>query len=364
MSIRSGKHWMSSRRLPLISVVIVIIVLSGWAWWSSTPRPQREQVGPFVQITTLPAPSSSSNLSLGPTTLSTSATQASTGPSSRGSLSNSRLAPSHPSPVTTRSAPRQAAQAGFTRAHLNDDFTTTDSIDLADRCPQGLTWYRARPFGWPTLGTSEFRVNQGVLTFTQSRDYANWGLSTTCARNGHGQHFTFGYFEARLRFNPSTPSAIASTGWPSFWSMSKQHIDGTKNDRWAEIDFFEAYHSPGQRSPHDFVGTLHDWIGHWPDPNEDFGSYGNHIASLGEVDFSSWHTYGCLWKPGEISWYFDDTLVLRQQYSPTGYPVPNPRGNPVGTFSSFDTQAQGMTVVLGSGAGYPLDVDWVRVWGR
>ncbi len=262
-------------------------------------------------------------------------------------------------------APTPARQAGYHRLIINDDFSSTASIDLEDSCSHAFTWYRARPFGWPALSRQEFFVSHGVLTLNQQEAYSNWGLSTICARNGNGTHITLGYFEARMRFDPTQASAIASHGWPSFWSWSKQHLDGTSTDRAAEIDFFEAYHAPGQQSPQEYVGTLHHWETGKPNPRDSGGSYANSpsISAITGVDFRTWHRYGCLWQPGKVTWFFDGKPLHSVSYSATGFPIPNHNNNPRGTFSFFDTQPQGQALILGSGEGYPLDIDWVRVWG-
>jgi hypothetical protein len=59
---------------------------------------------------------------------------------------------------------------------------------------------------------------------------------------------------------------------------------------------------------------------------------------------------------------------MTQQYSPQAPPNPlasttsgiNP--TPAGVFNILDTQNPGMELILGSGSGWPLKVDWVRVW--
>jgi hypothetical protein len=59
---------------------------------------------------------------------------------------------------------------------------------------------------------------------------------------------------------------------------------------------------------------------------------------------------------------------MTQQYSSQAPPSPlasttngiNP--TPAGVFNILDTQNPGMELILGSGSGWPLKVDWVRVW--
>jgi beta-glucanase (GH16 family) len=70
------------------------------------------------------------------------------------------------------------------------------------------------------------------------------------------------------------------------------------NDRWCEIDIFE-----GGR-PHIFWNTVHDWRGKSSHTNT---NYTNPLPK--GTQLTEWHTYAALWKPGQISWYFDDKLV-------------------------------------------------------
>ena len=54
--------------------------------------------------------------------------------------------------------------------------------------------------------------------------------------------------------------------------------------------------------------------------------------------------------------------VLDQAFSVGAAPVPNTAGHPAGIFSIFDTKPSGLALVIGTGVGYPLDIDRVRVW--
>lgn len=264
--------------------------------------------------------------------------------------------------VDTGSAEYAKTAAGYTHLAFNDDFTDATTIDYANTGAAGYNWYLDRPWGASTLAASEVTIANSVMTLTQADSLYNWGISTYHYGTQHGRGFMHGYYEARMRFDPSYATAIThDIQWPAFWSES---INTCINNppTFAELDFFEAYHPLGQTYDGKFTGTVHDWTRSTPN-NIDRGSYGNNIASTPDgTNFTQWHDYGCLWEPGKIRWYFDGQLMLTQAYSATAPPYPNPENHPTGTYSLIDNEPLGMTVILGSGDGWPLEVDLVRIW--
>lgn len=79
----------------------------------------------------------------------------------------------------------------------------------------------------------------------------------------------------------------------------------------------------------------------------------------------NWHTYGCLLTPGKVTWYLDGVAKMTQLYSATAPPNPLANGTitptPAGVFNILDTETGGMAMILGSGANWPMDVDYVHV---
>ena len=90
---------------------------------------------------------------------------------------------------------------------------------------------------------------------------------------------TFGYFEAKMNLVGQT-GAIAN--WPAFW------LDGENWPADGEIDVMEGLN--GKAAFH-----LHNSA----------GSQGGAAAG----DFTGWHTYGVLWVPGKLEFYYDRNLV-------------------------------------------------------
>lgn len=256
-------------------------------------------------------------------------------------------------------APAPARAASFTNLAFHDDFTSLATIDRTATGKPGHLWFTDRPFGWGTTAPESLSASNSVLTINQTTKSPNYGIGTVSPTSKEGRGFTFGYFEARLSFDPS--NSTRSEGWPSFWGLSKDHIAGRPSrPRSAELDFFEAYNDPGQPFENIFAGTLHDWS--LDGAEVDRGSYGNNVHRLDKVDFTQWHTYGCLWQPGKVTWYFDGKPIHTQTYSADAPPVPNTGNHAAGTFSNLDSDPEGQALILGSGVNYPLKVDWVRVW--
>jgi beta-glucanase (GH16 family) len=187
-------------------------------------------------------------------------------------------------------APPQAVNAGFTKMVLNEDFQNFD-IHHPER--DSVAW---RPLG---VSVSErwFSVNDGVLTITtppSSKHGAVASLTTQGAGTDEThQDFLFGYFEARLRFdwNPDN--------WDSFWLMSG--LVG-KPGRSCEIDIMEP-----QSNDSTYIGTVHDW-----DSGKRLKMAFSKIQLPRSARFSEWNTFGALWQPGKISWYFNNRLVGSQ----------------------------------------------------
>ena len=239
--------------------------------------------------------------------------------------------------------------------------TSPATIDMSNSGRTGFKWYTQVPFGSASTPASDLSVANSVLTINQSVSNFNYAIGTMSPTTQNGQAFQYGYFEARMAFNPADGVQAQGFSWPSFWAMSKDYLNGKQNTHWGEVDFFEAYHEPGKASENQFLGTLHDWLV-TAGKTDDRATYGNHAAGLPGQDLTQWHTYGCAWTPTYVKWYFDNKLVLTQNYSATSQPVPNTGNHPAGTFNILNTETGGQTVVLGSGIGYPMKVDWVRIW--
>jgi hypothetical protein len=270
--------------------------------------------------------------------------------------------------ASTASIPAPASTVGFSDLTFCDDFDSESTIDAGGTGNEGYHWYTNLPYGMGQTLPSAYFVANSVLTLTSTGFSYNWGLSTRDPKTGKGSAWTFGYFEARVTFDPAL--GPNSQGWPSFWAISARQAQETTNDRWAELDFFEAVTSGGTGETGwasyggIFAGSLHDWQG--------AGGkilYTNaNAAQYPQADWTQWHIIGCLWVPGQVTWYLDGDPLMTQQYSGSAPPDPlaGTAGgftpSPAGVFNILDAESMGMELIVGSSPGWPINIDWVRVW--
>lgn len=231
--------------------------------------------------------------------------------------------------------PREAVKAGYTHVIFSDDFSNLDlSPDGGgDHRWYNTLWYRKQ------VGPKQFQQMDGFVRFTtdvEPRKTVQMTSMTTWPRSqGKQTLFQYGYFEARMRFQPGPYN------WPAFWLLAKDRVgfdyDVGKGE-WCEIDIFE-----GGR-PKYFQGTVHHWL--------DFKSTTNQNAYFAlppETNLADWNTYGMLWTPKTISWFFNGKLL-------GAAPTPS------------ICQKQKMFMIIGAQkrsmgpSPEVLDVDWVRVY--
>lgn len=260
--------------------------------------------------------------------------------------------------ATPTTAPPAAAGVDYTNLVFDDEFNSINTIDADNTGAPGYNWYVQLPFGGGTVPPSAYTVSNGVLEIAFGDQSASWGLSTWNCAGGTGHAFRYGYFEARVHFNP-TLGTNAPT-WPAFWTFPTDHTCSGVN-HWNELDVFEAYTGGDAAYSGAFVGTVHDWTYN--------GSYINcqnaNNYQPTSVNWNQWHTLGCLWLPGQISWYLDNNLLMTQSYSDTGMPIPcvnctSGSGCATGLFSVMD--GENNMLILGSSQEWPMYVDWVHVW--
>jgi hypothetical protein len=265
---------------------------------------------------------------------------------------------------TSMAPPTPAASAGFITLSFCDDFDSLSTIDTASTGRPGFNWY-TNLSKWSAHSTqpSAYSIAGSVLSLTSTGWTSNYGLSTRDPLTGNGHAWIYGYFEARISFDPTL--GTNSQGWPSVWLFSAAHAQSGDPTIWPELDIFEA--NTGGHAPYsgDYYGTLHQWqdnsIIHYQNSNNRQPTH---------IDWTRWHTVAVLWTQGQVTWYLDGTAMMTQRYSATAPPSPlamtrsGVTPTPPGVFDILDTQAPGMELILGSSPGWPIQVDWVRVWQR
>jgi hypothetical protein len=248
-----------------------------------------------------------------------------------------------------RSASSQApVQAAGDRLVFEDNF---HPLDLSSDGHGNHRWYNGVWFHDQLPPNSNIETSRGYLSIHWTREQGTPETSiTTLSRDlRYVRAWRYGYFEARMKWNPVRGS------WPAFWMIPVQ--DAERTNVYAgiresgEIDIFEGQ---GARA-HDYYATIHDWVN-----NKDVHNNGddNRFPLPPQTDYAQWHNYGLLWTPGKVTWYFDDKAIHSEA-----------------TYRVFDkeeyylalTEQVGSDWKYGSMVGVDqndmsLDVQWVRVW--
>jgi len=239
--------------------------------------------------------------------------------------------------AVAQTAPPQAVGAGYTHLVFDDEFNSPDTVS-----PDGTgnyNWYLnnfySSSLSLPSYGYS---IQNGQLAiYTDASGYSD-GLQTADPQNT-GQAWQHGYFEASMQF---CPYCSLGSAWPSFWGASIEQATGqvAKGNPYAELDFME-YFTKGSESA--YITTVHQIL------NRSNVDNTNNVPTVpAGTDFSAWHTYGCLWTPNKVQWYFDNHLVTTVATGP---------GTP---FTALEQSK--MFLILGAGYWWPTYVDYVHVW--
>ena len=289
--------------------------------------------------------------------------------------------------------PAQAVAAGFTHLVFDDEFTTNTTIELAKaHSTNGYNWYRHGDIKPNDIcintgpGSDATAGAQGVLTIDNTPDVFNAVLqtvppnATSAQRVGTWQH---GYFEARIQYSPFvTGDGGRKTGWPSFWLWAVQALSPFQGQKTAECDIFEALPLGTAGASSQAINTMHNW-----ENSKDYaaqtnlfntGSNNLQVSLVGSTKSAqptdgAWHTYGCLWASngngsGTAQFYYDGFLIVHQRGVTTFLTGTNQRlapgqisGSTIGT-SLTAMETDNMFMYLGTAQGWPMSVDWVRVW--
>jgi beta-glucanase (GH16 family) len=233
-------------------------------------------------------------------------------------------------------------QATGYQLQFSDDF---GSLNLSPDGYGNYNWYPAIPWtGTLPLPSLITDANSAVdLAWAKNGGLNDTTISTAAHDASHYRAYRYGYFEARMAWDVTTGA------WPAFWMAPIQVLQGASTG--GEIDIFEGQGS----APFTFSATAHVWINNGTSQTFDNGC---DCRLPTTNNFSAWHTYGLLWVPGKMTWYYDNQPI----YSTS---VP----------SIFDQQDYFLMLASQEGANWTygnlqgvtanamnLKVDWVHVW--
>ena len=248
-----------------------------------------------------------------------------------------------PAPTT---APTQAAAAGFNTLVFDDEFNSPNTISPNNE--GHYNWYTWNVYGTSKeLSSADYEVSNGCLTIFTDLTGSGADLQTVNSGTATTGLFQYGYFEARIQFNPTGSEGGGS--WPAFWSDALQSIP--EISPFAELDFMEAVpNGKGGATTGSngvtIITTAHQWTkgNGW---NDTYNT--NNIPPVpASFNYDAFHIYGCLWSPSSVTWYIDNQPVMTVAIGP-------------GTELTAIEQDQ-LFLILGTGKNWPTTFDYVRVW--
>lgn len=276
--------------------------------------------------------------------------------------------------------PSNPASSGFASVFA-DEFNSLSTIDVNNTLAPGFNWYVTKFFGFGTSPASAFSVSSGVLTIAPTAgDTSTWQMATAAPSGGSfvgtapiaGGKAT--YIEAALAFDDQGGAAPQSG--LAFWSIALQHGLGFTQwpgqtagyDHYGEFDFYE-YSSNTQLN-----NSLHDWYGIKgvtcsPSDYCNVSNTNNNAVTVGAQNFTTFHRFGALYMPGPVGgyvqYYYDGVPTNAYSFwlsnANAGSPPPV-AGTTHSAFSILDTWPN--FVILGTGVGLTLKVDYVRIWQK
>jgi hypothetical protein len=231
---------------------------------------------------------------------------------------------------------------------FSEEFNTLDLGTAEDgSLSRPHTWYEGVWFNKHHAPRDRFATAESTvsLIWKRGQNQPDSSISTFARHNPHYQAWRYGYFETRMKWKPQIGA------WPAVWLIPLQATVDNAPHQSGEIDIFEGQGS----EPHTFYGTIHEWNGSHQVASS---SSHNRFAIPSRTNFAEFHTYGLLWVPGRVTWYFD------------GVPL-----HSEATYEIFDKQDYFLVLSMQEGNDWQegnldgvtaqtltLTVDWVRVW--
>jgi beta-glucanase (GH16 family) len=177
-----------------------------------------------------------------------------------------------------------------------------DTFSMLNLCTtnlSGCNWYNPGVWWKHVLGTVADPSGTYVDLQWNSGQGDSTNISTASTDGTYHRAWTYGYFEISMRFNPVTGSS------PAFYMVPEAEVTGnTASDGvyYGELDGFEWQ----SNMPTNGLATVHVWRNQVDVKNNN----STDIWTLpGGTDLSEYNTYGVLWTPTRITWYFNNVQV-------------------------------------------------------
>lgn len=233
--------------------------------------------------------------------------------------------------------PSPCQAVGYELKTFDSDFRAgNQSFDEDDSYLPGYQWYRWNWFNVRPNQQLSLRHPDGSIS--AQGDFGGHLVSAALSSKTPGFVGTaFGggaCVQVKLRFDPARRSS--NDAHPSFWAMSKEHLDGSGDDHWpgqtsgfthfAEWDIFEYY----KVSPPGFLSSWIDWFGPYVVEGDmkvgkqvcrrpfckRAGSFASSPGAFpADTDWKEWQTVTGVWtpatadRPGCIQTFFNGAAI-------------------------------------------------------
>jgi hypothetical protein len=258
-------------------------------------------------------------------------------------------------------APTQAANAGYNTLAFNSDFSKGLSLSNTGT-GAGYTWYNSGIwYQTAASGASTPNNNNGVLNlpWNPGQSAPTTTIATMASNGENNTSWTHGYIEISMAF------PVVTGIWPALWlenntaTTSYVPTSSSVHD-YGELDIFEWQ----SQIPNTFNGHIHDWTNTSGSVSDAQNNDNNSTASFPSgTNLANFNTYGVLWTPTQISWYFNNKLLFTATSSQ--YPEAFAQFNAGPMYLMLGNQPG--TNWGGSGSVNPsaatnMQVQWVHVW--
>lgn len=223
-----------------------------------------------------------------------------------------------------------------------------------------------------TLDEEALVVGQDKLTIKSS--YSSNGVVSggwVQSKKSYGGNERYGYYEARVRLSGQSNGDV----WATWWLWGGNYRNGGPAPSATELDIFE-YSGNSKRYFRNQASSSH----HYFDQRSIDGNKNKTTrpSCTAQRDSFNWHTWGVLWTPTEISYFYDGKRFFKSDQpsdaaadivptriilsaSPHGYKIPGYNvdaggrqpNNPV--LNPDDRPQRGRKIA-------DFEIDWVRIW--
>lgn len=250
--------------------------------------------------------------------------------------------------------------------HFSDDFI--GSIVDASKWDYKVPWASCSNDACLSMNPENRSITNGILNLTVKKENCQcqfwdgtlYNKSYTMGAIFSKSTFKYGYFEILCKIPQLVGTSYTGKGFgPNFWlwPSAPDAYEPTKtNVRESEIDFFEFdaetnKHTCNVHYRDISMAENEPWVLRQPDSN-------NNDPYDFNVDFSTYHKFGCEWSPNYISFYFDDKLVRTTDVEYASKLIP------MNIFVDINIPAKNFVKDFASNSLFPYtyNVDYVKVY--